>query len=98
MKTLDIDVRDAEPKERSKKTRVYIFIKNENIIENLENRRNRPCDQYRKEVMPGVLKEMNLPEDTKFSWKQNAGCRCGCSPGFIIADVYGKEVFVNITK
>lgn len=98
MKTLSIDVRDSEYKERSKKARVYIFIKNENIMENLENRRNRPCDQYRKEVMPGVLKEMGLPDNTKFSWKQDAGCRCGCSPGFIIDKVYGKEVFVDITK
>ncbi len=98
MKTVSIEVRDLDPKEKSKKVRVYIFTDGENIMDDLMNRRSRPCDEYRKEVMPGVLKEMGLPTDTKFSWKQNAGCRCGCSPGFIIPGVLDKQVFVHISK
>lgn len=96
MRTTKIDVRDAEPRERYKKARVYIFIKNENIIDNLQNRHSRPYDQYRKEVMPKVLKKMKLPKDTKFFWSQKAGCGCGCSPGFVIEEIFGKEVFVNV--
>jgi len=30
-----------------------------------------------------------------YEWRQNAGCRCGCSPGFVLDSHFGKEVFVD---
>lgn len=79
------------------KTRVYIHIKGETLLENLMNRRQRPYTIYKKEVMPAVLEKMGLSKDTKFRWSQKAGCACGCSPGFIIDSDNGADVFVSIS-
>ena len=82
---------------RNKKARIYIFPKGETLLDNLENRRSRPYNLYRKQVIPTVLKAMGLPEDTKVRWSQYAGCSmCPCSPGFIIDSERGTEVFVNV--
>lgn len=110
LKATKIDVREVTPdciakmewsdysKAMNKKARVYIFPKGENIYENLMNRRQRPQTQYRKEVIPSVLDEMGLPENTKVRWSQYAGCSCPCSPGFIIDEVHGTEVFVTVEE
>jgi len=87
----------AAYKEMRQAARVYIFPKGETIWQNLENRRQRPHTTFRKEVMPAVLAEMGLPANTKIRWSQYAGCSCPCSPGFIIDDVHGKTVFVDVT-
>lgn len=88
-----------------KKPRVY-FFHDESILENLENRRSRPYNEYRK-LMPEVLKKANknpdfadIPENTKAAWSQKAGCSCGCSPGFILQTdnvcLEGVEIFVEL--
>ncbi len=73
--------RDMELKERLRghKSRLYVSIKDENMLENLLNRRNRPVAEYKKLLAP-VFKML----DTKARWSQTAGCSCGCSPGFIL--------------
>ena len=91
MKATKIDVREKW----NGKSRVYIFPKGENLVENLINRRTRPYTEYRKQVMPDVLEAMGLPRDTKVKWSRYAGCSCPCSPGFIVPG-YGKEVFVEV--
>ena len=40
----------------------------------------------------------NEPTVTKCSYSRKAGCRCGCSPGYIVKHGYfGKSVHVKIT-
>ena len=81
-------------------TRVYVWPEGESIMENLENRRQRPYTTYRKEVLPYVLDQLGLPRDTKVRWSQHAGCSmCPCSPGFIIdSGPAGVSVSVTITQ
>lgn len=78
------------------KTKVYIFVKDESVMENFVNRHNRPVNFYRKEIIPQVLEKLGLPVETKVSWRQRCGCTCPCSPGFLIDNHYNKEVFVTI--
>lgn len=86
---------------RAKKARMYFFHENENVMETFFNRRARSVKDYRA-MMPEILKNLTQDFDAetlatlRFRWSQNAGCSCGCSPGFIIDGIYGKEVFVTI--
>lgn len=88
IKITELDVRPAE---KAEKNRMYIFIDNEKIMDNLMNRFSRPSDFYKKEVIPLVLEKLKKKnpdvykkvKDAKWTWNQYAGCSCGCSPGFI---------------
>jgi hypothetical protein len=88
------------------KTKVYIFESGENILDNLANRHSRPHVAYRKEVLPLVKEwlKTNQPEvedlevTRSISWSQKCGCKCGCSPGFIL-DYYGcHDIYVTISN
>lgn len=83
-------------KRRDAKARIYVHPEGENILQNLENRHQRPYTLYRKHVIPHVLRAMGLPSSTKARWSQRAGCSCPCSPGFIVDDMLGTDVFVTI--
>ena len=70
---------------------LYIYFEGESIVDQLFNRRHRPYQMYKKEVIPIILKymEQHHPEvyekikDTKWQWSQKCGCTlCPCSPGF----------------
>jgi len=80
-------------KDAKTKTRVYIFLDNESILDDLVNRWHRDVKLFRKYVLPEVFKAIG--KEVKATWSQYAGCRCGCSPGFILDDV-GKCVFVDV--
>jgi len=69
-------------RELSKTTRVYFFPKDENFLDNLVNRKHRPHQIWRK-MLPGVLAQLGI-SGAKAKWSQKAGCRCPCSPGFIL--------------
>lgn len=108
----EIDVRKVDPeaayqkrgyeawraalKDLGRDGRVHVFTKGESILENLQNRRQRPHTVYKKEVIPAVLAAMGLPADTKVRWSQKAGCTCGCSPGFIVDAVRGVTAYVTV--
>lgn len=82
-----------------KKTRIFVWVKNESLSENLMNRRNRPVTEYRK-LVKEVLESLQV--DGKISWSQHAGCTCACSPGFILHDspwryARGYNVSIEIT-
>ena len=79
------------------KTRVYFFTADESILENLTKRFHRPYEAYRK-LLPEVFKQVNLQPNVKAKWRQKAGCKCGCSPGFILDGDNGKDIFVTITE
>lgn len=82
---------------RSKKSRAYVFIENESILDNLNNRRNRPNAIY-KEIVAKAFAVIDMNQDTtgKLRWSQNAGCSCACSPGFIVDGVQGYEFFITV--
>lgn len=85
----------------SAKPRIYVFPKGETILEQLETRRQRPYTAYRKEVLPTVMKQLGIPEDTRVRWSQYAGCSCPCSPGFIVEGypqaISRQDVYVTVS-
>jgi hypothetical protein len=85
---------EKEPSRRPAKDRIYIFHQGENILQNLLKRYNRPVEFYRKEVLPKVVPEAMIKE---YKWSQTAGCRCGCSPGFIGPNFSNHDTFVTIS-
>lgn len=64
------------------KPRVFVDVADESILENLENRRNRPTKVYR-EVVKQALAQAGIGIESLL-WSQHAGCTCACSPGFIL--------------
>jgi len=103
MAKLDIERRDREisysrgvsSKQYWSKARIYFFVKDETLLDNLINRRSRPMTEYRK-LLPAEFAQAGLPENIKVKWRQAAGCSCGCSPGFIIDNMSRFDVFVTI--
>lgn len=96
---VEIEVRPARYGKRgygASRTRVYFNHANESIMENLIARRSRPRDLYAT-YLPEVAEKLGLPRTTKFRWSQKAGCECGCSPGFICVESYGKDVWVRLS-
>ena len=97
MSILNVEVRMNEKKWA--KTKVYFFINNESVIKNLVERKQRPYTEYRK-MLPKVIeitKSHGIDlEGMKFNWSQYAGCKCPCSPGFVVNEHYNYNVFVNI--
>ena len=79
---------------RYKKSRLFLCIKNEKILDNLANRRSRPVDKY-KSLLPDIVAALEL-EPRKVKWSQYAGCTCPCSPGFIMDHSQGKDYHVTI--
>ena len=63
------------------KRRIYVYAAGETILGQFVNRRHRPFEVYRREVMPYVGKVLGL--SGKYRWSSKAGCSCPCSPGFI---------------
>lgn len=82
--------RSGEPKRQYNK--LYIWLSDETIIQNLVNRRSRPYTEYKKLVIPLLMDKLKTDHPTiyeklkndKWGWNQNCGCSmCPCSPGFI---------------
>lgn len=73
--------------EKIKKSRVYVWVQDEGILDNLNNRVNRPVALWKEIALKG-LREVGLTEELigGLKWSQKAGCSCSCSPGFIIQD------------
>lgn len=84
-----------ERRGRSKRTIVYFGHKGESIMENLIARRFRPRDLYAT-YLPEVAEKLGLARTAKFRWSQKAGCSCGCSPGFVCAESYNQNVWVEL--
>lgn len=66
------------------KARIHFWLEGQTILENFFNRGNEPHALVKPFILPMALKAMGLPEDTKATWSRTAGCRCGCSPAFIV--------------
>jgi hypothetical protein len=74
---------------RNARPRVYVWAKDENVLDNLANRRNRPVALYREAA--GKALSLAGVTYTKLRWSQQAGCPCGCSPGFVLHGAYSSE-------
>lgn len=99
MTQVNIEVHRAQldRRYRQKKTRVYFSHNDETIYDNLMNRRARPVDVY-KTYLRAVSDNLGITARmAKFRWSQKAGCGCGCSPGFICDEDYGKDVWVTLS-
>jgi hypothetical protein len=86
----------GEEHARYSKVRIHIFPSGETLLDNLYNRKSRPHSIYRKEVLPKLFTQLGWNPDTKVKWSQYAGCSCPCSPGFIVDNVYGRNIFVDV--
>lgn len=75
----------------SSRSIVYVHPKGETLIDNLINRRSRPIKLFREQAVK-ALADKGITY-SKLSWRQNAGCPCGCSPGFIAEDVQRDGVY-----
>lgn len=93
MKIVSVKARLSNP---TAHTRIYIWPIGESLVKNMNNRRNRPYVRWKKEVLPEVLAKYNL-STSKISWSRKAGCRCGCSPGFIVKDARGFDIHVEVS-
>lgn len=81
------------------RARINISPAGETVMENwLEGTRyTRPHKLYRAEVLPQLFRLLGL-NDVQVSWSQKAGCRCGCSPGFIVkTDNVAYDIYVDVT-
>jgi hypothetical protein len=89
-------VREHNAKDRFSKSRIYINVQGETIIDNLMNRKSRPYQQY-KALMPMIFELLDI-EPKPVTWSQYAGCSCPCSPGFIIKEGdRGVDYWITIT-
>lgn len=82
------------------KMRIYAWVKDETIIDNLMNRRNRPFREWRSAVEAAArdyCKNKGVAF-TKLQWSQKAGCQCGCSPGFIADVTTNFDLFCDVTN
>lgn len=68
----------------SAKPRVYLWPEGESVLENFQNRRSRPINEYRSILRQAFAQEGIDVSNLEYRWSQKAGCSCGCSPGFII--------------
>lgn len=81
-------------KDYQKSPRVYFWFEDETVIDHLFNRHSEPHREFRK-VMPQVFEKVGM-EAVKFNWSQYAGCRCSCSPGFILKTTGAFDIFVTV--
>jgi hypothetical protein len=93
---MEITVQVGEQERRYSKTRIYVSPVGETVMENIMNRRQRPHTFYRKEVLPKLFSQLGWSADTKVKWSQFAGCSCPCSPGFVVENTYGRNIWVNV--
>lgn len=107
LKSLDIKILQRSGKEAYRRVRVkprmYFFPKGESILEHLfQGRWTRPSREFKKQgLVAEALEKAGLPKDTKVRWSQHAGCRCPCSPGFIVEgglDMAPFDIFVDYTN
>jgi hypothetical protein len=96
--------RQGEKKQTSPK--MYLYINNESLVENLINRRNRPYNEYKKLIIPKVMESISKthPElfarikNVKWGWDRYCGCSmCPCSPGFIGEGAHYEPTDIYVT-
>ena len=90
--------RQAEMDSPQGRTRVFIEWPGYSVMENLQNRHNRP-HMLIKQQLSHLLQASGLTF-SKISWSKFAGCSmCACSGGFILEDanVRGMDMWVKMS-
>lgn len=101
VKIVDVSTREKNYKEirKRQKPRVYVWEKNESVMQNLVNRRQRPVELYKQFALQALQFITADKHPYKLKWSQYAGCSCPCSPGFIVEDLpasYDVHVTIQI--
>jgi hypothetical protein len=92
---LDVTVRPMAREDKATHSRAFVWVKDETVMENLMNRRNRPVKLYREIAERGLI-EAGI-DFYQLSWSKHAGCSmCPCSPGFIVKGSTRKEIHITI--
>ncbi len=80
------------------KTRIFVWPQGENIMDNLENRRQRPAKLWKPFAVAAAAAAGIKFES--IGWSQKAGCSCGCSPGFVVKGQHrpGFDIHVDIAE
>lgn len=80
---------------QSERTKAYVSITGETLVENFGNRVARPYKAW-KPFVEQALRDNGVPF-TKLAWSQYAGCKmCPCSPGFVCHGSRGKSIWVKL--
>ena len=100
MKITNVKVLPIAVGERQKTVHCHFFLTGESILENLQNRRMRPVKEFRN-LLSKVFEKTDFADlwsegHIKAGWSQYCGCSCGCSSGFRLTGLYGKNIFVDV--
>jgi hypothetical protein len=92
-----LTVQKPDYRERSRKSRAYVFVRNESLWDNLMDRRNRPTKIY-KMILEMALSKAGIEKEEYKSayWSQHAGCTCACSPGFILNGIRNFTFHISV--
>lgn len=82
-------------KDAARATRVYLFLERESILDNLDSRGCQKVHKIRRDILPVLVASAPEMQGMKFNWSRTAGCSCGCSPGFIVRDSVGFDIFID---
>lgn len=96
--TVRIRERGWDETRRNNKPRMYVSSDQEfSVLEDMANRHRRPFSVWRNAVRANLAGAVDLNLE-KMPWSQQAGCGCGCSPGFVLEKQWltiGEETFRN---
>lgn len=84
-------------REMNSKSHLSVHMLGESVWDNLMNRRNRPTKIW-KMVGETAMASLGLEEELfeKMYWNQRAGCGCGCSPAFVMPNVFGYNFYIEV--
>ena len=84
MTVTEVELIPNKPVRHRYRTKIYVWPRGENVLQNLENRRSRPIKAFR-QAAKKALEGLGVDHSSlDIRWSQRAGCGCGCSPGFIV--------------
>jgi len=95
--TIKVRKKTGTWREENSKSHLSVHMLGESVWDNLMNRRNRPTKIW-KMVGETAFASLGMEENlfSKMYWNQKAGCFCGCSPAFVIPNLFGFDFYVEV--
>jgi hypothetical protein len=95
--TIQVRRKGGTWREQNSKSHLSVHMLGESIWDNLMNRRNRPTKIW-KMVGETAMASIQMPEElfAKMYWNQRAGCSCGCSPAFVMPNLFGFYFYIEV--
>ena len=95
--TIQVRRKGGTWREMNGKSHLSVHMLGESIWDNLMNRRNRPTKIW-KMVGETAMASLGLDEElfAKMYWNQRAGCSCGCSPAFVMPNLFGFYFYIEV--